>query len=132
MDDTSLSQMTPMYHQLFRSVPERDLHLDGASTLDGVSKLDDSNDILLNSATSLLQRSYEAPKRSRLDSSKFLCWASLVLHPTLVALHLGLVGIWAKGLEHRVTFSLDNQATVSFAVTAVTTTFTAVHFLLEI
>ncbi|KAJ7112172.1 hypothetical protein C8R44DRAFT_741877 [Mycena epipterygia] len=89
-----------MYHQLFRSVSERDFHLDGASTLDGVSTLDDSTDTLLNLATTLLQRSYEA-------------------------LHLGLVGIWAKGLERRLTFSLDNQAIVSFVATAVTTTFAA-------
>ncbi|KAJ7156281.1 hypothetical protein C8R46DRAFT_1294945 [Mycena filopes] len=47
---------------------------------------------------------------------------SLVLHALLIAIHLGLLIVWSKNLEHRVVFSIERQRTVSFILTAVTTT----------
>ncbi|KAJ6537820.1 hypothetical protein B0H19DRAFT_1270223 [Mycena capillaripes] len=48
-----------------------------------------------------------------------LLW--LVLHIGLVVLHLVVLVIGAKGLEHRAVFSVKNQATISFAVTVLST-----------
>ncbi|KAJ6491099.1 hypothetical protein C8R45DRAFT_1138153 [Mycena sanguinolenta] len=86
----------------------------------------DSTDTLLESAATLLRQLWEA-KRSGLVSSNSLRHSSLLLHSTLVALHLSLVGIWAKGLEHRVTFSLDNQALIPLVITVISTTFGAIY-----
>ncbi|KAF8212758.1 hypothetical protein K438DRAFT_1805046 [Mycena galopus ATCC 62051] len=61
------------------------------------------------------------PARSLLPTSGVLPLVSLVLHSLLVVLHLVLLGIWAKGLENRVTFSLQNQKIVSFLITAIST-----------
>jgi hypothetical protein len=48
---------------------------------------------------------------------------SLVLHSTLIAIHLALLAVWSRGLEHRVIFDLGQQRKVSFLITAITTTF---------
>jgi hypothetical protein len=40
---------------------------------------------------------------------------------------MALLAIWAKGLEHRITFSLDNQKTVNFLITAIANTFGTVR-----
>ncbi|KAJ7156302.1 hypothetical protein C8R46DRAFT_1040834 [Mycena filopes] len=63
------------------------------------------------------------PTRSWFHSTNTLRLVSLTLHSLLVAIHLGLLVVWSKNLEHRVVFSLDRQRTVSFILTAVTTTF---------
>ncbi|KAJ6478460.1 hypothetical protein DFH09DRAFT_1341886 [Mycena vulgaris] len=52
---------------------------------------------------------------------------SSILHPTLVAIHLVLVGIWAKELEHRLIFPLEHQKIVTFLITAISTTFGVVY-----
>jgi hypothetical protein len=55
-----------------------------------------------------------------MNSSKSLRRVSLILHPILVMIHLALIAIWAKRLENRVVFALDNQNIVSFLITAIT------------
>ncbi|KAJ7221113.1 hypothetical protein C8J57DRAFT_1393394 [Mycena rebaudengoi] len=47
---------------------------------------------------------------------------SVVLHSLIVVTHLILLGISVKGLEHRVTFSLEKQRIASFLITAISTT----------
>ncbi|KAJ6491201.1 hypothetical protein C8R45DRAFT_1096710 [Mycena sanguinolenta] len=88
---------------------------------------DDSTDTLLKAATTLLQQSREAAKGSGLMSFNSLRRTSFLLHSMLVALHFTLVGIWVKGLEHRITFSLDNQTLVSLAITIIFTTFGTIY-----
>ncbi|KAJ7898488.1 hypothetical protein B0H13DRAFT_2520202 [Mycena leptocephala] len=96
-----------MHRSHFCAVPSKEPHLDDSSrTTEGDNK---SADTLLNSATTLLRTSREAPKRSALMSSPSLRIFSFILHSALVAIHLGLIGIWAKRLEHHLVFSLDNQ-----------------------
>ncbi|KAJ6491161.1 hypothetical protein C8R45DRAFT_1138236 [Mycena sanguinolenta] len=94
--------------------------------LDSPFQNDDSTDTLLESATTLLRQSREA-KRSGLVSLNSLRGSSLFLHSVLVVLHFTLVGIWAKGLEHWITFSLDNQALISLVITAISTTFGVIY-----
>ncbi|KAJ7306655.1 hypothetical protein DFH08DRAFT_975911 [Mycena albidolilacea] len=110
-----------MYRPRLRSVPADGLRLDTSV------QNDDSTGTLLNSATTSLRKSREAVKRSGLVSFNSLRRSSLLLHSTLVALHLILIGIWAKGLEHRITFSLDNQAIISLLITTISTTFGAIY-----
>ncbi|KAJ7112154.1 hypothetical protein C8R44DRAFT_882549 [Mycena epipterygia] len=71
----------------------------------------------------LLRSSHHASQRSGMESSKSLRRSSLILHSIIVAIHLALVGIWANKLEHQATFSLEQQSMISFAITAITTTF---------
>ncbi|KAJ6482659.1 hypothetical protein C8R45DRAFT_1150174 [Mycena sanguinolenta] len=103
------------------SVPEDGLCVDTSVQNDG------SPDTLLNSATILPRKSQDEAKRSGLVSFNSLRHSSLFLHSTLVALHFTLVGIWAKGLEHRIIFSLDNQALISLVITAISTSFGAIY-----
>ncbi|KAJ6491113.1 hypothetical protein C8R45DRAFT_1138180 [Mycena sanguinolenta] len=84
---------------------------------------------MLESATILLRQLREG-KRSGLVSFNSLRRSSLLLHLTLVAMHFTLIGIWAKGLEHLVTFSLDNQALISLVITVISTTFGAIYLAL--
>ncbi|KAJ6507623.1 hypothetical protein DFH09DRAFT_1101011 [Mycena vulgaris] len=63
---------------------------------------------------------FVAPRRLSCIHLRLLC---LILHPTLVAIHLVLVGIWAKELEHRFTYPLEHQKIVTFLITAISTTF---------
>ncbi|KAJ7164154.1 hypothetical protein C8R46DRAFT_1036085 [Mycena filopes] len=62
------------------------------------------------------------PTRSWPQSTGFLRPVSLALHSLLIAIHVGLLVVWSKNLEQQVVFSLDRQRTVSFILTAVTTT----------
>ncbi|KAJ7674473.1 hypothetical protein B0H14DRAFT_3178118 [Mycena olivaceomarginata] len=87
----------------------------------------DSAESLLHSAVELLKMSRKAPKLKRFDSSRTLHFLSLVLHSLLVGTHLVLLAIWARGLEHRITFSLDNQKIVNFLITAIANTFGTVY-----
>ncbi|KAJ7108130.1 hypothetical protein C8R44DRAFT_857713 [Mycena epipterygia] len=79
------------------------------------------------SSATLLSKSQKAPNKSWFQSYKFLRLLSLILHPTLVAIHLVLVVIWAKGLENRIIFSLENQKIVTFLITAISTTFGVIY-----
>ncbi|KAJ7325392.1 hypothetical protein DFH08DRAFT_343417 [Mycena albidolilacea] len=87
----------------------------------------DSAESLLQSAVELFKMSRKAPKLKRFDSSRTLHFLSLVLHLLLVGIHLAFLAIWARGLEHRVTFSLDNQKIVNFLITAIANTFGTVY-----
>ncbi|KAJ7214079.1 hypothetical protein GGX14DRAFT_542323 [Mycena pura] len=108
---------------------------------------EDSTDSLLNSAISLLGMSHKgrsgwqdihvncdyngaaAPKRSWFTTSKAykLRLSSLILHSALVAMHLALVGIWARGIEHRFTVALENEKVASFIITATSTAFGTIY-----
>ncbi|KAJ7763030.1 hypothetical protein B0H16DRAFT_505164 [Mycena metata] len=111
-----------MHNSLFDSIPPNTRDADLVPMEDG-----NSADTLLDSATTLLRASREAPPRRRLKSSTTLGLLSLVLHSALVALHLTLIGIWGASLEHRLVFSLDNQKTVSFLITAISQTFGTIY-----
>jgi hypothetical protein len=47
----------------------------------------------------------------------------------LVGIHVALLTIWAKELEHGITFSLDNQKMVNFLITAIANTLGTVRTL---
>ncbi|KAJ6566922.1 hypothetical protein B0H19DRAFT_1374294 [Mycena capillaripes] len=106
-----------MYHSQFPSTFEGFRVDDGSDTL---TYSDDSNETLL---TADHARSQEAVKKSGWRSANSLGFASLILHAGLVAIHLALVGVWAKRLEYSIAFSLDHQTIISFAVTAAATSF---------
>ncbi|KAJ7695561.1 hypothetical protein B0H16DRAFT_1842898 [Mycena metata] len=111
-----------MPNSLFHSIPPNRSDAELVSTED-----DNSADTLLDSATTLLRISREAPPKARLKSSTTLGLLSLVLHSALVALHLTLIGIWGASLEHGLMFSLDNQKTVSFLITSISQTFGTIY-----
>ncbi|KAJ7827736.1 hypothetical protein B0H13DRAFT_2438961 [Mycena leptocephala] len=112
---------TSMYRSKFRS-----LHIDHNSIASAMQD-EDSADALLDSAITLLQMGREAPKRSWFTTSRTLRLSSLILHSALVTTHLALVGIWARGLEHRFTVTLENQKFVSFLISATTTAFGTIY-----
>ncbi|KAJ7795987.1 hypothetical protein B0H14DRAFT_2391119, partial [Mycena olivaceomarginata] len=62
-----------------------------------------------------------------LNSLRTLNFLSLVLHSLLVGIHLVLLAIWAKGLEHRIVFSLDNQKIVNLLITGIANTFGTIY-----
>ncbi|KAF7368541.1 hypothetical protein MVEN_00177400 [Mycena venus] len=88
---------------------------------------EDSPDTLLESAISLLRMSHKAPKSSWFTTPKALRLSSLILHSALVVMHLALLGIWARGLEHRFTVTLENQKLASFLITATSTAFGTIY-----
>ncbi|KAJ7738879.1 hypothetical protein B0H14DRAFT_490558 [Mycena olivaceomarginata] len=87
----------------------------------------DSAETLLHSAVELLKMSREAPKPRRFSSSRTLNFVSLILHSMLVGIHVALLTIWAKELEHGIIFSLDNQKTVNFLITAIANTLGTIY-----
>ncbi|KAJ7762998.1 hypothetical protein B0H16DRAFT_1883880 [Mycena metata] len=112
-----------MHNSLFHSIPPKRSDADLVPTEDGNS----ADDTLLESVTTLLRTSREAPPKPRLKSSSNLGLISLVLHSALIALHLALIGIWAGSVEHRLVFSLENQKTVSFLITAISQTLGTIY-----
>ncbi|KAJ6549424.1 hypothetical protein DFH09DRAFT_1169263 [Mycena vulgaris] len=111
-----------MYRLNVLSVPSAEPHTDDDGGNTTPTRADDSGHTPTNSARSLLPRSREAPKTSPLTSSKTLRLASLILHSSLVAIHVALIGISATALEHQVIFSLEYQTRTSLAITAISTT----------
>ncbi|KAJ7144492.1 hypothetical protein C8R44DRAFT_973968 [Mycena epipterygia] len=104
-----------------RSGPSDGLYIeDNSSTL----KEDRDTSALLSSATALPR---QGSKKSALKSSGLLRLVSLILHLALVAIHLALIYIWAKELEHNLVFSLDHQKIVSLLITAITQTFGTIY-----
>ncbi|KAJ6529839.1 hypothetical protein B0H19DRAFT_1082946 [Mycena capillaripes] len=83
---------------------------------------DKDPEIMPSSGAPLLRKTRKAPQRSSSQSSRFLSLLSLILHLTLVAIHLAFLGIWATKLEHKAILSLEHQAIASFVVTAISTT----------
>ncbi|KAJ7186538.1 hypothetical protein C8R46DRAFT_1206535 [Mycena filopes] len=70
---------------------------------------------------------HKTPARLWITSTSVLRVFSAALHAVLIALHIALLLVWSKGLEHRVVFPLDQQRRVSLIITAVTTTFGTVY-----
>ncbi|KAJ7034235.1 hypothetical protein C8F04DRAFT_1183523 [Mycena alexandri] len=81
---------------------------------------------LVDSQSPFLRASEEAPIQW-FSSSNALRLLSLTLHSVLIAIHVALLLVWSRGLEHRIIFSLDHQKKVSFIITAVTTTFGTIY-----
>ncbi|KAJ6541181.1 hypothetical protein DFH09DRAFT_1089463 [Mycena vulgaris] len=75
---------------------------------------------------------WKPAKEQRLASSHSctISCSSLSLHLTIVLIHLTLVGVWAKNLEHRLVFSLEHQRLTSFLITAIATTFGTLYYTL--
>ncbi|KAJ6536350.1 hypothetical protein B0H19DRAFT_1271138 [Mycena capillaripes] len=85
-------------------------------------------DKLMQSPTSLFPILRRVPSRSQwLKSSQALSILAVYLHGMLVAVHLVIVGIWSESLEQLVVFSLENQKTASFLVTATATTLCTIY-----
>ncbi|KAJ7435175.1 hypothetical protein FB451DRAFT_1571618, partial [Mycena latifolia] len=82
------------------------------------SKIFDIGDTLIDSKSAR-----EARKGSRSQSSKALRFFSFVLHGVLAAIHIALVVVWSRSIEHRLVFSLDQQRNASLLITVITTTF---------
>ncbi|KAF7372644.1 hypothetical protein MVEN_00127500 [Mycena venus] len=77
---------------------------------------------LLESATTLPTMERKGGlKQSWHMTSRTLRLLSLILHSILVTVHLALIGIWARRLEHHVLVGLGNQKFASFLIAATTT-----------
>ncbi|KAF8170909.1 hypothetical protein K438DRAFT_1982466 [Mycena galopus ATCC 62051] len=83
----------------------------------------DASDTLLDAATGLLRMAPKDSKRSWLKSTRILSFLSVALHSTLVVIHLLLMVVWWRGIEHRLVFPVEDQTVVSSVVTAILTTF---------
>ncbi|KAF8143694.1 hypothetical protein K438DRAFT_1993651 [Mycena galopus ATCC 62051] len=82
----------------------------------------------LNDApTTLLPSSRTEQRREQALSSAGLRLLSIILHAALAAIHLALLAVRSRGLEHRFVFGLQHQATVSLVITAVTTAFGTIY-----
>ncbi|KAK7059806.1 hypothetical protein R3P38DRAFT_2837970 [Favolaschia claudopus] len=68
-------------------------------------------------------------KRRSLRSTQALSLLSLVLHTTLIIIHIVLIVIWYHGVEHRLVFSssLETQKIVSFTTSAIATSFVTIY-----
>ncbi|KAJ7429478.1 hypothetical protein B0H11DRAFT_2406012 [Mycena galericulata] len=115
-----------MYRSNFHPLLPRELRI-GSSDRAASPRDEDTTDTLLDSN----KTSHEAPKSSSYTASRTLRLSSLVLHSALVVMHLTLLGIWASGLEHRVTVVLENQNLASFLITATTTAFATAFFVVQ-
>ncbi|KAJ7113136.1 hypothetical protein C8R44DRAFT_797239 [Mycena epipterygia] len=101
--------------------PPQELDLDDVD-MDSTSLHSTESATGLHSAASLIPRSERATSVSTFTSSQTLRRLCLFLHSILLLIHAGLLGIWAgPHLEHHVTFSLQRQDIVSFAITGTTT-----------
>ncbi|KAF7344292.1 hypothetical protein MVEN_01720700 [Mycena venus] len=116
----------------FRAPPSQELYLLQASS---DIKDDIAPETLISSETAFATALYrmsqeeleELPKRSVLQSSSSLRLLSVILHSTLIVIHLVLLGVWAKELQHNVVFSLEHQKLASLFITSITTTFGTVY-----
>ncbi|KAJ6548451.1 hypothetical protein B0H19DRAFT_1265288 [Mycena capillaripes] len=68
-------------------------------------------------------------KKRFFQSSRVLRWLSVILHVTLVALHLILIGISTKDLEHQLVFPLDTEKNrlTRLVISIVSTTFVTIY-----
>ncbi|KAJ7794609.1 hypothetical protein B0H14DRAFT_2922762 [Mycena olivaceomarginata] len=64
---------------------------------------------------------------SPLQTTKALRILCVIMHLTLVAIHLVLVGVWSTQVEHRLVFALEHQKIVSLLITAIMTTFGTIY-----
>lgn len=67
------------------------------------------------------------PVPKTLAASSTLRMSSVILHSLLIAIHLALVVIWVRELEHRVSVGLATQKLASFPITATATAFGTVR-----
>ncbi|KAF7374154.1 hypothetical protein MSAN_00297100 [Mycena sanguinolenta] len=58
-----------------------------------------------------------------LTSSRILSFSSAILHLTLIMIHLILLCVWWRRLEHRLIIPMGSQTVVSLGITALATTF---------
>ncbi|KAJ7610615.1 hypothetical protein DFH06DRAFT_1485488 [Mycena polygramma] len=79
---------------------------------EGKDGVDDASISLLPSGNTARQTYFQR---------NYLRFSWLILHIGLVLLHLAILAIGIKGLERRVIFSVERQATVAFIVTALST-----------
>ncbi|KAJ7105177.1 hypothetical protein C8R44DRAFT_942960 [Mycena epipterygia] len=121
-----------MYRSNFLSLPSTEPGIEGdRSATSGHGE--ETADTPLDSATALLPtreasiRRRAAPKKLGYPTSSTLRISSVILHSLLVAIHLTLVGIWVRGLEHRVIVGLENQKLASFLITATATAFGTIY-----
>ncbi|KAJ7146684.1 hypothetical protein C8R44DRAFT_757970 [Mycena epipterygia] len=108
-----------------RSVPPRRLHLSENITASTIQD-DDSGQTLINSSP-VHRLSKKVPRRSLLQSTGALRRLSLLLHSMLLAIHVVLIIVWSRELEHRIIFSVGSQRIVSLFVSGLTTTFATVY-----
>ncbi|KAJ7437404.1 hypothetical protein FB451DRAFT_1378620 [Mycena latifolia] len=119
-----------MHRFKFRPVPATELRaLDkDHGDSDATSTRDDDAEALRNFETdSGGPPASAAPAKPWFKSTEALRILSLSLHSTLIAIHLALVGVWAKGLEHHLISTLENQKLVSSLITAILTTFGTIY-----
>ncbi|KAJ6488808.1 hypothetical protein C8R45DRAFT_1073986 [Mycena sanguinolenta] len=88
---------------------------------------DDTTHTLLESASRLLMMTHEAPKRTWHINTRTLRISAFILHSALIVTHLLLLGVWALGLENRVTVALEHEKLVSYLITTTTTTFGTIY-----
>ncbi|KAJ7469369.1 hypothetical protein B0H11DRAFT_1868643 [Mycena galericulata] len=83
----------------------------------------DEVDTVVNSMRTLLVKE---PDKPLLQSTRALRRLSLILHLTLVSVHLILVGIWATNFEKRLIFPFDTEQNkrTSLIITIISTTIT--------
>ncbi|KAJ7176723.1 hypothetical protein C8R46DRAFT_1346698 [Mycena filopes] len=81
----------------------------------------DGVELPLDSSMTLLPNERKAAPPYKAQSTTALRWISFALHSVIVAVHIALVVVWSKRLEHQVVFSLEHQQIVSFVITAVST-----------
>ncbi|KAJ6516974.1 hypothetical protein DFH09DRAFT_1195779 [Mycena vulgaris] len=108
-----------MHRSSFRPISPKELRLDSA-LFTPLKRGDESTETVLNSSTTLLRPSVS--DESQTYSFKAPHALSLLLHCTLVGVHLALIAVWARGLEHELVYPLEHQQIVSFLVTAISTT----------
>ncbi|KAJ7216101.1 hypothetical protein GGX14DRAFT_562541 [Mycena pura] len=89
----------------------------------------DSVETLANRGRPGRQPPRQERKKSLLSSSKALRRLSVILHSTLVVLHLVLIAIWATNLEHRLVFPFDTARNklISLFITTISTTFGTIY-----
>ncbi|KAJ7037201.1 hypothetical protein C8F04DRAFT_1092928 [Mycena alexandri] len=89
----------------------------------------DSVENLANEGRPGRQPPRQERKKSLPSSSKALRRLSVILHSTLVVLHLVLIAIWATNLEHRLVFPFDTARNklISLFITTISTTFGTIY-----
>ncbi|KAJ7759900.1 hypothetical protein B0H16DRAFT_1532953 [Mycena metata] len=114
-----------MYRSRFGSIP---------SEMRSTTSLQDEHGegILPGPVASLLpatSEGIEVPDRPRFrpSPSKALRLLSLILHVTMIVLHLVLLAVWSRRLEHRLIFQLEYQTTTKFFITAIATAFRTIY-----
>ncbi|KAJ7881471.1 hypothetical protein B0H13DRAFT_2345131 [Mycena leptocephala] len=94
-----------------------------------------SSDGSANPQTDTDGRTKSTSRRSKLSSTfswllsnRILGILSTALHLALVAVHVVLYEFSRRGVDHRLVFALNSQTVVSFAITAITTSFGTVYY----